>query len=105
MLEGEDAVAEGDAGAGEELVVLATVFDPMEGQIIASKLRSASIDCVVKHDTLSVVYGLTVDGAGRQEILVRAGDLEEAEAALTTDEGEADVAFSADDPGGDEPED
>jgi hypothetical protein len=97
-------VAERGAGSGEELVVLATVFDPIEGQIIASKLRSASIDCVVKHDTLSVVYGLTVDGAGRQEILVRASDLEEAEAALSTDADEADVAFSADDSGEDESE-
>jgi len=28
------------------------------------------------------VYGLTVDGAGRQDILVRPEDLEEARAAL-----------------------
>jgi hypothetical protein len=72
-------------GADVELVVLATVFDPMEAQIIAAKLRSAAIDCVIKHDALSTVYGLTVDGAGRQEILVREHDHADAEAVLAAD--------------------
>jgi hypothetical protein len=31
---------------------------------------------------LSVVYGLTVDGAGQQDIMVRPEDLEEAKFAL-----------------------
>ena len=61
----------------------------MEAQIIAARLRSASIESVIKHDTLSVVYGLTVDGIGRQEILVRAADLAEAQAALAVDESGA----------------
>jgi hypothetical protein len=81
----DDSTRGSDADA--ELVVLTTLYDPMEAQIIAARLRSASIESVIKHDTLSVVYGLTVDGIGKQEILVRASDLAEAQAALTVDEG------------------
>lgn len=86
-----------DGGAEPELVVLATLYDPMEAQIIAARLRSASIESFVKHDTLSVVYGLTVDGIGKQEILVRAADLAEAQAALTADEGGATEAIGDED--------
>ncbi len=63
-------------------VLLTTVFDPVEAEIIVAKLRSAGIESMVRHDALSVVYGLTVDGCGQQDILVRPGDLEEARAAL-----------------------
>ena len=79
-----------DGGTETELVVLTTLYDPMEAQIIAARLRSASIESVVKHDTMSVVYGLTVDGIGKQEILVRAGDLAEAQAALAIDGADED---------------
>lgn len=74
----------GAAGKAEDgIAVLAVVYDPMEAEIIVSKLRSAGIDAVVRHDALSVVYGLTVDGAGKSEVLVRAGDLPEARFALS----------------------
>jgi len=76
--------AEAEAGAQAEdgIAVLAVVYDPMEAEIIVGKLRSAGIESMVRHDALSVVYGLTVDGAGRSEVLVRAGDLPEARGAL-----------------------
>jgi len=67
---------------GPEPVVLVTVYDPVEAQIIVAKLRSAGIEAFVRHEALSVVYGLTVDGCGRQDIMVRPDDLEEAGAAL-----------------------
>jgi hypothetical protein len=67
-------------------VLLATVYDPVEAEIIVAKLRSAGIEAMVRHDALSVVYGLTVDGCGQQDILVRPGDLEEARAALEPSE-------------------
>lgn len=63
-------------------VLLTTVFDPMEAEIIVAKLRSAGIETFVRHDALSVVYGLTVDGCGQQDIMVRAEDLKEARVAL-----------------------
>jgi len=63
-------------------VLLVTVYDPVEAEIIVAKLRSAGIDAFRRHEALSVVYGLTVDGAGQQDILVRPEDLDEAQAAL-----------------------
>jgi hypothetical protein len=65
-----------------EPVLLVRVFDPIEAEIIVAKLRSAGINTYVRHEALSVVYGLTVDGAGQQDIFVRGEDLEEAKAAL-----------------------
>ncbi len=63
-------------------VLLITVYDPVEAEIVVAKLRSCGIDAFVKHEALSVVYGLTVDGAGQQDIMVRAEDLDEARVAL-----------------------
>ena len=79
-----------------EPVLLVRVFDPMEAQIIVAKLRSAGIETFVKHDALGTVYGLTVDGCGQQDIMVRAADLQEALVAL---EAGNDAAF-ADEAGG-----
>jgi hypothetical protein len=73
-----------------EPVLLVRVFDPMEAEIIVGKLRSSGIETFVKHDALSVVYGLTVDGCGQQDIMVRPEDLETAQTALeVADEGDA----------------
>jgi hypothetical protein len=63
-------------------VLLATLFDPMEAEIVVAKLRSAGIEYFLRHDALSTVWGLTVDGCGQQDILVRSEDLEVARAAL-----------------------
>jgi len=49
---------------------------------VIAKLRSAGIEAFVRHEALSVVYGLTVDGFGQQDIMVRAEELEEAKIAL-----------------------
>jgi hypothetical protein len=65
--------------------LLVTVYDPVEAEIIVAKLRSAGIDAFVRHEALSVVYGLTVDGAGQQDIIVRAEDLDVAKVALEQD--------------------
>jgi len=62
--------------------LLTTVYNPVEAEIIVAKLRSAGIESYVQHEALSVVYGLTVDGCGQQDIWVRAEDLKEAMAAL-----------------------
>jgi hypothetical protein len=75
-------------------VLLITVFDPVEAEIIVAKLRSAGIEAMVRHEALSVVYGLTVDGCGQQDILVRPSDLEVARAALETSAEEIDDADS-----------
>ena len=72
----------GGSAGGSAPVLLTTLYDPVEAEIIVAKLRSAGIETFVRHEALSVVYGLTVDGAGQQDIFVRPQDLEEALAAL-----------------------
>jgi hypothetical protein len=73
--------AAGGAGTGEP-VVLITLYDPVEAEIILGKLHSADIEAYLRHEAASVVFGLTVDGMGQQDIMVRAEDLVEARAAL-----------------------
>lgn len=63
-------------------VVLTTIYDPVEAEIVLAKLRSAGIDAFIQHEALSTVVGLTVDGCGRQDIMVRTEDLEVAKMAL-----------------------
>ena len=79
-----------DAGRpGSDPVLLATIYDPVEAEIVVARLRSAGIRCYLRHEAAGAVYGLTVDGMGRQDIMVRADELEEARAALETEaEGE-----------------
>lgn len=69
-------------GGTAEPVLLVSVCTPTEADIIVGRLRSAGIDTYVRHEALSVVYGLTVDGAGQQDIMVRPEDLDEAKFAL-----------------------
>lgn len=69
-----------------ETVVLAVFYDPVEAEIVLAKLRSAGIEATLRHDALSTVYGLTLDGHGKNEILVRRVDLPEARAALAVEE-------------------
>ena len=80
-----------------EPVLLIRVFDPMEAEIIMSKLRGAGNESFVRHEALGVVYGLTVDGCGQQDVMVRAGDLSDALEALGSDDGEPGEAGEAPD--------
>ena len=63
-------------------VLLTRVYNPVEAEIIMSKLRSSGMQVFCKHEAASVVYGLTVDGFGQQDIMVRPEDLEVARTAL-----------------------
>jgi hypothetical protein len=75
--------AGGGAGSGSAPpVLLMSVCTPTEADIIVGRLRSAGIDTYVRHEALSVVYGLTVDGAGQQDIMVRPEDLDDARHAV-----------------------
>jgi hypothetical protein len=67
---------------GGSPVLLVSVCSPLEAEIIVGRLRSAGIETYVRHEALSVVYGLTVDGAGQQDIMVRPEDLDDARFAL-----------------------
>ncbi len=74
-----NSVSKGGTGAP---VLLVSVPTPMEAEIIVGRLRSAGIETYVRHEALSVVYGLTVDGCGQQDIMVRPDDLDDARFAL-----------------------
>jgi hypothetical protein len=65
-----------------ELVTLVSTNDPVEAEIILAKLRSAGIDAYIKHEAVSRVIGLTFDGVGRQDVIVRADEIVEAKVAL-----------------------
>ncbi len=67
------------------LVTLMTTNDPVEAEIILGKLRSAGIEAYIKHEAVSKVIGITFNGVGRQEVIVRAEDLPEAKVALETE--------------------
>ena len=84
--DGEMHAAPEEGGSDAGPVLLVRVYDPVEAEIIVAKLRGSGIDAFAHHNTLSIVYGLTVDGCGQQDILVRAEDLEDARAALEVGE-------------------
>jgi hypothetical protein len=65
-----------------ELVTLMTTNDPLEAEIVLAKLRSAGIASYIRHEAVSNVIGLTFNGVGKQEVIVRSEDLPEAQAAL-----------------------
>jgi len=69
----------------DELVVLMTTNDPVEAEIVLGKLRSACIQAYIKHEAVSNVIGITFDGVGRQDVVVRVEDLPEAKAALESE--------------------
>ena len=71
-----------------ELVTLATTNDPVEAEIILARLRSAGIAGYIRHDAVSNVIGVTFDGVGRQDIIVRADEFLEAQAALERESDE-----------------
>jgi hypothetical protein len=66
-------------------VLLVSLYDPVEAQIVVAKLRSAGIEAIVTHEALSWVLPVTIDGVGKQDIMVRPEDLEDARAALTSE--------------------
>jgi len=65
-----------------DLAILVTVFDPVEADMVVSKLRSAGIEGSIQAEALSVVYGLTMEGHARHHVWVRTEDLVEARGAL-----------------------
>ena len=67
-------------------VLLVTLYDQVEAEIIVARLRSAGIEAIINHEALSWVLPVTIDGVGKQDIMVRPDDLEEARAALTKEE-------------------
>lgn len=55
--------------AGEQLAIICTARQ-MEAQIIKGRLESEGIPTLLKYDSASLVYGLTIDGLGEVQIMV-----------------------------------
>ena len=59
----------------------------MEAQIVKGRLESVGIPVLLKYEAIGKVYGLTVDGLGKVEILVPEDLKEQALEELKEDEG------------------
>jgi Putative prokaryotic signal transducing protein len=68
-----------------ELVPIKTVWDRTEAEILVGLLRASGIDAMIQHEALSTVLGLSVDGLGKQEVLVRSEDLAAAQHLLAAE--------------------
>ena len=55
--------------AWEQLAIICTARQ-MEAQIIKGRLESEGIPTLLKYDSASLVYGLTIDGLGEVQIMV-----------------------------------
>ena len=75
---GDDSLSE----SGDEVVVLASFYNWLEADMVAAKLTSMGIESYVRHEALGRVFGLTVDGTGQQDVMVRAADFDLARALL-----------------------
>jgi hypothetical protein len=54
----------------------------LRAQVVKSKLESAGIAVLLKYDSASVVFGLTVDGLGEVEVWVPKEQANEARALI-----------------------
>ena len=61
-------------GEGKDMnegwVVVRVVNGSVEGSIIKGKLESEGIPVVLRQEAVGRIYGLTVDGLGRTEVMV-----------------------------------
>jgi len=58
------------SNSGEGLVTVYTAFGQLEAQVIKTKLESAGIPALLWYESLSIIYGLTVDGLGKVQVMV-----------------------------------
>jgi len=72
---------------------LATIYYSqgiLPAQVVKAKLDSAGIPAMLKYEAAGQIFGLTVDGLGRVEVLVPAQWADEAR-ALVAENDEADL--------------
>jgi len=56
----------------------------VEAEQVRTFLESAGIASFVRGETLGTTHGLTIDGLGQRQVLVAAGDAEQARALLAS---------------------
>ena len=68
----------------EDLKILVVVEGMMEAEIIKSKLDAFGIPSVLKFEAVGRLLGITMNGLGKVNILVREDDLQRAEKVIAT---------------------
>jgi len=76
-----------DASHSEVVVVYASQ-GPLAAEVAKSKLEAAGIPCALRYPSVGRVWGLTVDGLGRVEVVVPAAFEAEAQELLQEQEEE-----------------
>lgn len=66
----------------QDLICLKEVHNIFEAEIIKAKLKQAGIKVFLKKEAIRELYGLTMNGLGRIEVMVNAKDLKKAKAIL-----------------------
>lgn len=69
-----------------KLITVCTVQGELKAHVIKSRLESEGIPAILKYESASKVYGLTVDGLGQVEVLVPAEYAETARQLITPEE-------------------
>jgi hypothetical protein len=62
--------------ADEEIVTFNTYYNPMEAEIIRTKLEANGIPCLITDESLGVLYPIYNQGGGGIKVKVFARDLE-----------------------------
>jgi hypothetical protein len=75
----------------EDLVVVYVSQGPLAAEVAKGKLESNGIVAILKYEAVGRAFGLTVDGLGRVEVLVRPED-EDAALSLLEELSEEDLA-------------
>ena len=63
-------------------VVVYTSNGPLGAEVVKGKLESAGIPAILKYESSGRVLGLTIDGMGQVQVLVRGEDLQQAHKLL-----------------------
>ena len=65
-----------------KLALLLETTDPIEADVIKTKLESFGIPCLLKRESIGVLYGVMIDGLAAVRILVPEESLELARKAI-----------------------
>lgn len=82
----EPAPAEGSKSPQPPPVVVYVANSPLQGEVIKGRLESEGIPAILQYESVSIVYGITVDGIGATRVLVPASLAQRAQEILGSDD-------------------
>jgi len=65
------------------LVTVYTAFGQLRAHVVKAKLESAGIPVLLRYDSASIIFGITVDGLGEVQVMVPEGFAQEARELLS----------------------